>query len=570
MRSVLLLALLVCSQVIGSPVGEKRVLNFLILDDVRSACSEGCDLVGKYPQSQECWEAYLQALAKKGDSREMLQAWNGFIERFPERASDRLLLESMAWGVIEKDSSSHSPIVRSYALIGALYGQDARGVRIIEKGLNDTNVAVRSLALKLSAFLRDDYLQNEVFRLLKEDNHLQVRLGAIEAAGRMKMTRAQRLLLKILQSSRSRAEEKLVAIQALVSIYDQLSVSQVRALVNSKRAALRELACRVVLHAEMEEAVPVITPLLRDSSPDVRAAALQTVGYLREDATPDLIDQVRELSNDPNPMTAISASWALMFFSSEEGYAALEKYLKGNNRDHRLLAGAALTATGQYGRQFLTPAFDSADDPYLKMNVALGLIVNEERVEESCEALVEGFVAENEQWMWKQEGIFRVLAPSDVKHVPWIPNHPEMVNQMTRLEILNVLAIKESPDAVEAAKSLLSRRQWGISGMASSLLLQEGDESAIELVQSLVNDPSPKVRIQAALVLAMWGGDDSSVHILQESYDKADRETKERILEGLGSVGSKRSLAFLTQRLGDPQPTLRVIAAAALLQCLYH
>lgn len=570
MRSLYLLVILIPFCLTSKEPDEKRVLNFLIIDDVRSACEEGNGLVKQFPNSEKCWEVYLQALAKRGEPHQMLKAWDQFIERFPDRREDRFLLESMAWGVIENNAASRSPIIRSYALLGAFYGQDARGVKIIRKAFQDPNLAVRTLAVKMSSYLRDDSLQDEVLNLLKNEKNLQVRLEAIETAGKMKMRNAEPYLLRTLQSPGSRAEEKLTVIQALVSLYDQLSLSQVKALMGSQRAALRELACRVVLHTEMTEAVPAVATLLNDSSPDVKCAALETLGYLRVNQNAEIAKRIEELANDPNPRVSISASWALMFSDADTAFSFLRRHLEGNHRDYQLLAGAALVSSGQYGSTFLEKAFEKSQDEFLKMNLALGLIVNGCQVEESCRFLVSGFINGREQWMWKQQGVFRFLAPSDVKHVPWIPNHPEMVNQMTRLEILNILAIKESPDALEAAKSFLSRRQWGISGMASSLLLQEGDESAIELVQSLLSDPSPRVRVQAALILSMWGGDEASVEELQENYHKSDRELKERILEGLGNVGSKHSLPFLTQRLGDPQPSLKVIAAASLLQCLYH
>lgn len=570
MRSVYLLILLLPYCLFSGEPNEKRVLNFLILDDVRSACDEGEKLVRQYSDSETCWEVYLQALAKRGEPHLMLKAWDQFVERFPDRSEDRFLLESMAWGIIENNAGSRSPIIRSYALLGAFYGQDARGVKIIRNGYKDPNVAIRTLSVKMSGFLRDDSLQKEVLKLLKDENNLQVRLEAIQTAGKMKIAKAEPYLLKTLQSSRSRAEEKFMAGQALVSLYDQLTLAQVKTLVGSRRAALRELACRVVLHTDMKEAVSVIAGLLNDSSPDVKCAALETVGFFHEEQTPELVGTIRQLAKDPHPKVSISASWALMFSDAEMAYQSLRPHLEGNHRDYQLLAGAALVSSGQFGSHHLGQAFDQTDEEYLKMNLALGMIVNGCRVEESCRSLVSGFINDRDQWMWKQQGIFRFLAPSDVKHVPWIPNHPEMVNQMTRLEIINVLAIKESPGALDVAKNFLSRRQWGISGMASSLLLQEGNESAIELVQSLLSDPSSRVRVQAALILAMWGGDEGSVEELQNSYHKSDRELKERILEGLGNVGSKHSLPFLTQRLGDPQPSLRVIAAASLLQCLYH
>jgi HEAT repeat protein len=58
--------------------------------------------------------------------------------------------------------------------------------------------------------------------------------------------------------------------------------------------------------------------------------------------------------------------------------------------------------------------------------------------------------------------------------------------------------------------------------------------------------------------------------ILQKVYPTTDRETKERILEGIGRVGSMQSIPFLVDALDEPFQNLRIIAAAALIQCLNH
>ena len=172
--------------------------------------------------------------------------------------------------------------------------------------------------------------------------------------------------------------------------------------------------------------------------------------------------------------------------------------------------------------------------------------------------------------MWDEDGIFRILAPSDIKHDEAIPNYPEAVNQIARLEILNHLAIMKYPYAQEAIKRFLKEKTWGISGMASAVLLTEGDENSVDIIQGLLTDPDPKVRLQAAQILALWGGTDATVSVLQQSYAGADREIKEKILEGIGHVGKQSSIPFLTDKLQEPYQTLRIIAACAILQCLYH
>jgi hypothetical protein len=76
--------------------------------------------------------------------------------------------------------------------------------------------------------------------------------------------------------------------------------------------------------------------------------------------------------------------------------------------------------------------------------------------------------------------------------------------------------------------------------------------------------------MQAALVLAIWGHDAFAVTILEQGYPKATRPLKEKILEVLASCAMESSLPFFLDRLHEPFPTLRLIAAAAILQLLYH
>jgi len=74
--------------------------------------------------------------------------------------------------------------------------------------------------------------------------------------------------------------------------------------------------------------------------------------------------------------------------------------------------------------------------------------------------------------------------------------------------------------------------------------------------------------MEAALLLALISHDPDVLKILEEGYKKADRELKERILEGMGSIGSSESIPFLVQELLSQHAVTRLIAASSLLHCL--
>jgi HEAT repeat protein len=116
----------------------------------------------------------------------------------------------------------------------------------------------------------------------------------------------------------------------------------------------------------------------------------------------------------------------------------------------------------------------------------------------------------------------------------------------------------------------LRRQEWGITGAAALTLLQEGDESSLQLVQTLLTDPDEKVRVQAALILALFGKDPAALQVLMQSYAGAHKELKIHILEALGAVGDLSSASFLLDLLKEPFQMTRVVAASALIQCIYH
>jgi len=553
----------------STEISTRDIYSHLLIKDYPSACDKGRIGLQQYPQHKALWEAYIKALAKAGEEQEMAQAWQRYIQLFPSQEQNRDLLEAMAWGVIEKGDRSASPLIRAVALIASFLAQDAKGVNIIHRNLSGSNSVLRGIAIELASNMRDAKLTDEVFRLFREEKVWAVRVEAIQAVGKMKIEAAKPYLEAIIADEKALAEEKASAMQSLVNLLEKADREEMSKLAKSDRAGLRLIACKAAAFLNLTEQADILIPLIDDHHSEVRVAALNALGIMRV-KDPDILAVAEKHLNDPDTTAAITAAWYVTLQNPELGQKAFKRWLNHESRDVRITAAAALSSTGKYGLPLTLAAFQNTSDPYVRMNLAFGLIGQRLLTDEACSIFYLGLTQLGERWAMDDKSPFKSLIPSKLKQNELIPNYPEAVNQTTRLEILNILSIMKYPKAQEAIKSFLKEKTWGVSGMAAIMLLTEGDDTAVDLVKNLLNDSSSKVRIQAALILALWGSGEDAINVLQDSYAKADRDLKEKILEGIGRVGSPTSIPFLTDKLNDSHQTLRMIAACALLQCLYH
>jgi HEAT repeat protein len=549
----------------------KRVYGHLLIHDKISAVAEAKQALEQFPDSKSLRASYIRALCESGHEMEAWKQW----EKNPQPLPDRYLLETIAWGVLHKAEGSNQLPLRLNSLIGAALTRDAKAVPLLVDQLRGSNAMLRSIAVKLSSAYGDAVLRDEIARLLREEKVWYVRLEVIQAIGKLRMDGLKNELKEIIGNPKTLAEEKAAAIIALVSMYDAIERQELQSLARSDRAGLRQLASEVVCHLNQREDLDLIVPLLRDASPDVRISALNTLGLMRiqEVAGVPLIELIDSNLTDSSSSVAITAAWCAILSGSKIGQEKIEKWLDHDKIDYVRQASAALAATGRFGQKLALKKINALNDPYARANLALGLIGQRVQTQECCRILYEAFVNEQETlWMWDESfnPLFRSLAPSRVSHIEQIPHYPVVIDQMTRLEILSVLSILRFPQAQDAVKGFLQRRAWGITGAAAATLLQEGDEEDLTAVRELLNDPDEKVRVQAGLILAIVGGDPIAVQILQDAYPHVDREMKVHILEALAHIGDARSIPFLMEILKEPFQILRVVAASALIQCLYH
>ncbi|MBA3239413.1 MAG: HEAT repeat domain-containing protein [Parachlamydiaceae bacterium] len=544
-----------------------RISAHLVISDYASASQETEHALKFFPSEKTVLAAQIKTFAHSGNEKGMWDAWNHYVNEFPEESqSNQDLQEVMAWGIIWKASYSPLPMIRLCSLLGAFFGNDAKSIVLLKRFCKDKSIPIRNAAVQLSSEMRDAQLCDEILLLLKSENIRKVRLEVIKAAGKMKIRAAQPTLLAIVGNDQTSAEEKAAAIASLFLLFETIERPEILALSKSDRAGLRLLACQVVGHLRSSRDEDLMKILASDNNSEVRTAAMYSLGLLRAEAT----QLARKRLNDPYPEAAVTAAWLLTLNEPESARETFMPLVRNPKRSIRLLASAAIAATGKKGISLAQELFHSSHDPFFKMNLALGLIHQQTETYAACLALQEGLSANLGRWMWKEENSFRVLSPSDVKQDDSISNAPEAIDQLVRLEILNILAVMKYPGAEVALRGFLQQHKWGVTGLASALLLMEGDDSSMDLVLGLLEDQDPKIQMQAALTVALWGGREEAISLLQTNYSTADRETKEKILEGLGKVGSRSSIPFLLDKLQEQQQILRLIAASSLLQCLYH
>ena len=554
---------------------RKRIHAHLLLSDLQGAAGEGEKALLQFPDSKKLLSSYLLALAERGEEIKALEVWSQRGAFSLQDPLDRKMLEMLAWGVLKKAEASSQLLVRLNGLVGAAMTHDAKAVPLILSQLRSSNATMRLIAIRLSSMFGDDPLKREMLRLLKEEKVWFVRLEVISAIGKLRLFEAKESLKEITISSSSLAEERAAAIHALAGMYDAVEEEELFSLLNSDRAGLRRLGLELVFRLELRDKATLLARFLHDTSSEVKIAMLNVISYLSlsKIGAKTVTDLVSPLLEDPSFEVAITAAYVLFLQGDKRGEEGLSMWLVSEQPECRRLASAALAVSGKQGLPLMIKTFQSTQDPYVKVNVAKALIGQREHVDEAALALHQILTQEKRAlWMWEEGecGRFQSLAPSQVRHQEGIANYPAVVDQMVRLELLSIMSRVGYKHSQEAVKEFLKTKSWAVSGMAAALVLQEGAEEDLEVLRTLLQDSDEKIRCLAALVLGAVGKDGSATLILQEVYPKLDRELKVHVLQALGYIGDCSSIPFLLGVLHEPFQILRVVAASALIQCLYH
>ena len=286
-------------------------------------------------------------------------------------------------------------------MLGATLTQDVYAVEILRKCMRDSNSIIRAMAVEFSSYLNDHPLQAEVLQFRKK-KVWDVRLEAIQAVGEMQLQSTEPKLTAILSDDRTHLEEKMIAATAIVNTRDSVQRSEIYTLAKSNRAGLRLLACQMVTEFDRYSDLDLIVPLLNDSRTEVRVAALNVFGLLRPDSTkgkkvPDLI--VSSLV-EADYKIAVTAAWIYALYEPLKAEKYFVNWLKHPNSDVRAFAAAGLAMTGRYGEKIALKTLRESDDPFVRVNVALGLLGQRVAVEQASEELFNFLMMQQKQLMW--------------------------------------------------------------------------------------------------------------------------------------------------------------------------
>lgn len=551
----------------------RRTHSYLLLEDANGAIKEAERGLKEHPGDRALELARIKAVANLGDEKRVLPLFWDFVKKHEKDPQLNELLEEISWGVLRKASQSTQYTIRLYSLLGAYLTHDARAVKIMQEMMRESNAILRANAVRLSSTYLDGPLEEEMLRLIATEKVWFVRMELIGAIGRMRLKEKAYLLEDILAKD-SLIEEKGAAIQALVQMYEGIDLEKIFYMAASDRAAFRQVAANAALFFDIKEAKDVLLPLLYDPRPDVRVAVLNALGLLfhTDMGKEELKALLQHSLADLDPAVAITASWILMLCDPKASAEYFENWLSHEDLGIRLMAASALAKTGAAGADFALKCFEESKEPLVRINLAVGLIGHKRSAKKCLDEIYSFLRTEKKQVMTAADKnpLFPIIAHSQVNVREDIPNFPEAVDQMTRLQLVSFLAIMQDPRAQPALKEFLLQKNWGITGYAALVLLKEGDEDALAIIRNLLKDSHPQVRFQAAIALAMYGKDESALLTLEDAYAKADHQQKIMILESMGKIGKVESCLFLAKALDEPFEILRTVAASSIIQCLYR
>lgn len=553
---------------------EKRVYSHLLIGDDLQAVQEAKKAIEYFPDSLSLRKALLYALCQFGSEMQAWDQWCYLCPSIQDYKKERHLMEMLSWNALHKGQSSMQVSVRFNTLIGATLTKDAKAIPMLLRSMRDSNALLRSSAIKLCVQFKDEVFKKELIALLKREKVWYVRLEAIRAIGALHIYELIGPLKAIIEDPSALLEEKTAAMMACVEMSSQISRQQLENLITQSRSLLRQLGAEIIAHFERTQDSDLLVQLLSDSSAEVRVSALNALALLRIDCIKkkSIIHLVSVCLEDSSPLVAITAGYLLLINQEKSGEIALAHWLQSENLKWQRLAAAAIAASGRFGVDLAFKSIHKAKDPYIRLNLCIGLIGQRAHTAIACDTIFSILSQESSSlWMWDKQthALFSPITPSNVTYIETIPNYPQIVDQLVRLDVLSFLNFVQYPKALQLAKDFLQKKDWNITA-AAAVLLQEGDEVASELVRSLLDDPEEKVRMQAALVLGLMYRDPVAVDVLQKVYPQVDQKMKIYILEALAQIGDASSIPFLLEILKEPFQTLRIIAASALIQCLYH
>lgn len=540
----------------------RQIESHLLLEDYFSALELAKKAKYLYPEALDIHKAYIKALARSGKEKEAILELHK--QPLEEWVKEPECLKEISWAILKKGFDSPQYSLKLTSLIACAITQESRAIPFLLKTLEAQNNILKQLAFQLTGYFPDQIVKEKLSELLDKEQSWDLKLQLIQAIGRLKIKEKTTDLKAILGSEKTTFEEKGMAVEALIQMYDKIDLCQLRLLLHSPVSGLRQLGLELAAYFQVPEALEKVFSLIKDDSFLVRFSALEALFLYYKDSIPkeSLLKALVPLLKDSHPKVAVEAALVLLSVEKKLGEEAFLKFLLSSDPTVARLAAGRLQKAGAKGVDLALSGLKLSQDPFVRANLALALVSQRQNLDLCFEAFDQFFRQKKELWMWQDGGI----SPSRVRHIAELPNYPKYMDQKVQLDILLLLSSLDDVKALKRLKLLLTEKTHGLTSFAASALLQEGKLQDSGLLYRLLKDKDPALRVEAALILAIYHKDKTVLPILEKAYLEAGHELKLEILGALGFIGSKSSLPFLLKTLEEPLPILRIATAAALIQ----
>ena len=569
MKRIILSAVvaLSCNSILKATSTDK-IIAFYQIQDYESALK----LIEK-EESKDLINLKLEILSKLGLTQSALAQINAIPGLFDLNKKENFLtLESLAWSILLNQKSSSEPI-QIASQVGAYLTRDAKAATLLKKNLTSSNSRLRAMAASFAAHFQDPFLKEAVFQRLKEEKNFEVKKELVSTAGKMKMKEIKPILESILLSSTASDELKAQALISFTEIYDKISLQQIQFFLNSDRFYFKKVGLRLLTGYEKfnDEIFSEILRALDDASSEVVQEALILIGLCSNDIefSESIKSKILKLCSHSHPYVNLFSLWAHSRIYKTV-HPKLEEFLDHSKEEIRSLTACLISCLGDESESILNFGLKHKDC-FVRINSALGLLQVGKNVKKALDLLEKELTNSTQLWMLDQSTnpAFTMIMPSKVRHHPFIAAFPSVMDGMARLRIIEKMAIYDSKKIKEPIKKLLAQKEAALTFYTMSLLLQEDLENFDEL-KELVQDKNPSVALAATLALAFIGKDPDIADKLISLFEQVSFEEKLHILEAIGSLGNRKMIPFLVEMMQKPFSSLQIVAASALIQCLYH
>lgn len=520
--------------------------------------------------SKENHQDLLFALANAGEERQWFKEWQRFLGLYPNDAYASSLLEPISWSILERGIQSNYPQIRQIALVASVMTRDARALPFLLSALEDPVAEMREIAVELSTMYRDAPLKHQLKRMSDSEKIQLVRVEILRAVGALQIESIKPKIMDAIERQQLSTEETIAAVEALVSMTDSLSLSDLQHLSASKKKVLRMIAIQVLMKCEKTEYAQILLPLLEDPNSEVIALALRAIGLLeiKEIEGKKVEEFAVKYLDSQQALLALCAAWLCKLHQNDLADRTFAYWIEQGTEEEKTLAAAVLANLGECGTDCVLEILQKTEHPFVVINLCTGLIGQRRELELVCKKIVQ-ILERSERWMADSVMGFTVLRKSTLPHKKAVPHYPELVSQAIKMQFVSFLVMLEYPGALESLKKFLGEK-WQLTGLTAELLIQEGEQEALESIQSLLNDQDPKIALEAAIILAMWGRDPRALPYLMKRYPSMSVQEKARILEALSRIKDPATLPFLVQCFGESSQLLRCIVSCCVIQTLNH